>query len=74
MVIAINGPFYYLLQVEERMQALKNVFNSLKPGGIIFLDLANFIYYLSHYNPGKIPPLFYLIHILLFTLIFISRY
>jgi predicted SAM-dependent methyltransferase len=53
MVIAINGPFYYLLLVEERIQALKNVFDSLKPGGIVFLDLANFIFYLANYNPGK---------------------
>lgn len=53
MVIAINGPFYYLLLVEERIQALNNVFDSLKPGGIVFLDLANFVYYLANFNPGK---------------------
>lgn len=50
IVAAINGSFYYLLKIEERIDALCRIFQALKPGGILFLDMANFLWILNNFR------------------------
>lgn len=50
MVVSINGPFSYLLTVEERVDALERIWRALKPGGVVFLDIANFLWLLKNYS------------------------
>lgn len=50
IVAAINGPFYYLLRIEERVDALHRMFQALKPGGVMFLDMANFLWILNNFR------------------------
>lgn len=53
LIAAINGPFAYLLDPETRLEALERCFQALKPGGILFLDLPNLLWFLKN-NPE--PP------------------
>lgn len=48
LALAINGSFAYLLSEEERQEALQRLFRALKPGGILFLDLPNLLWFLRH--------------------------
>lgn len=50
MITAVNGPFYYLRTPKEQLLALQNIHSALKPGGIVILDLANFLYLARHYD------------------------
>lgn len=49
----INGSFYYILEAQEQFAALQKCWDSLKEDGILFLDIANFLYILKHYQPPK---------------------
>jgi SAM-dependent methyltransferase len=51
LITAINNPFSYLLDVSERVDSLKRVYHALKPGGVFFLVLTNFLYKLQHFEP-----------------------
>lgn len=51
VIMAINGPFYYLLTPQERFDALQVVYDALAPGGIVLLDMANFQYLLQQLGP-----------------------
>lgn len=50
IVVAINGPFYYLLKIEERIDALRRMFQALKPGGLMFLEMANFLWIINNFR------------------------
>ncbi len=50
LIAAVNDPFQYVLTVEERAVALVRCFHALRPGGVLFLDLANFPWILKHYR------------------------
>jgi SAM-dependent methyltransferase len=43
VVAAINGPLYYLTRPADRADALARCFRALRPGGVLVLDLANFV-------------------------------
>ncbi|MGF1506462.1 MAG: class I SAM-dependent methyltransferase [Anaerolineae bacterium] len=49
IVTAINGPYSYLLARADRLDALSRVHRALLAGGIILLDVWNFIAALRHY-------------------------
>jgi SAM-dependent methyltransferase len=51
LITAINNPFSYLLDVPARIDALERVYKALKPGGVFFLELTNFLYKLQHFEP-----------------------
>jgi SAM-dependent methyltransferase len=51
LITAVNNPFSYLLDVADRLQALDNIYRALKPGGVFFLELTNFLYKLQHFEP-----------------------
>lgn len=53
MVVSINGPFAYLTQYEQRKRALEKIFRVLVPGGLLFLDLPNFLWILKNYREPK---------------------
>lgn len=53
LIAAVNAPFAYLLTIPAREDALVRIFNALKPGGVIFLDMFNFLWILRHYRPPK---------------------
>jgi SAM-dependent methyltransferase len=52
-IAAVNAPFAYLLTPAEREAALARIFAALKPGGIVFLDMFNFLWILRHYRPPQ---------------------
>lgn len=49
-VTSVNGPLFYLHSPEEREDAIARIFAALRPGGIAFVDVANFPYLLKHYG------------------------
>ena len=55
LVTAINDSFSHLVSGEERTQGLRQVFRALRPGGVLFVDVPNFIWILKNY---RTPPEF----------------
>ena len=55
-MIAISDPFWYLLSATERAEALQRVYTALKPGGIVVLGGANFVWILQHYRSPSPSP------------------
>ncbi len=53
VVAAVNGPFYYLTRLDDRIDALARSFRALRPGGVLILDLANFVAILSSFEESK---------------------
>lgn len=51
LVAAINAPFAHFLTIEERADALNKMYSALRPGGIMFIDTANFPFILKNYYP-----------------------
>ena len=50
-ILAVNGPFEYLLTPDDRSLALRKMYRALKPGGIVFLEVVNFLLILKNYKP-----------------------
>jgi SAM-dependent methyltransferase len=48
LITAINGPFAYLLEPKAQVDALERVYRALKPGGLIFLDIPNLLWFLKN--------------------------
>src|ERR1035437_8959179 len=53
LIVSINGSFSYLLKPAQRDDALNRMYKALKPGGCIFIDMANFPFIIRHYQPPK---------------------
>jgi SAM-dependent methyltransferase len=47
-IVAVNDPFAYLLTAAERRDALDRCHRALRPGGVLFLDLPNFLWILKN--------------------------
>ena len=47
-IAAVNGPYYYLLEPATRRDALQRCARALRPGGVLFLDLSNFLWILKN--------------------------
>jgi SAM-dependent methyltransferase len=54
LVLGVNSSFAHLSRAGERSDALHRVHRALRPGGIVFLDLPNFLWILKHDRPR--PP------------------
>jgi SAM-dependent methyltransferase len=50
LVVAVGGPWWYLLTPAERADSLARVGRSLRPGGAIVLDGPNLEWILNHYR------------------------
>jgi SAM-dependent methyltransferase len=50
LVTAINDPFAHMLTGRDKAEALRRVFNALRPHGAILLDLPNFVWILKNYR------------------------
>lgn len=48
LITAINGPFAYLLQPEAQLEALRRSYRALRPGGVLFLDIPNLLWFLKN--------------------------
>ena len=55
LVTAINDSFSHLLSAEARAEGLHRAFQALRPGGVLFIDVPNFLWILKNYRP---PPEF----------------
>jgi len=53
LIASINGSFSYLLTPAQRADALRRVYKALKPGGCLFIDMANFPFLLRNYRTPK---------------------
>lgn len=51
LVTAINDPLNYVLDFNQRVEALRRVYRALRPCGVFFLEMTNFVYKLRHYAP-----------------------
>ena len=50
LVTAINDPFAHMLTGDDKAEALRRVHRALKPGGVVLLDVPNFLWILKHYR------------------------
>lgn len=50
LITAVNDPFAYLLTPAERIDALARCFAALRPGGVLFIDIPNFMWILKNYR------------------------
>ncbi|GAM21407.1 hypothetical protein SAMD00019534_045820, partial [Acytostelium subglobosum LB1] len=50
MIASIHGPFQYLTEIEHQQQAVDNMYRALRPGGVIILDVSNFLGSMSHFQ------------------------
>eukprot|EP01133_Synstelium_polycarpum_P013842 gene13842-16321_t len=50
MVVSIHGPFQYLIRLEDKLEALRKIFHSLKAGGVVMLDMSNFLTGLANFR------------------------
>jgi SAM-dependent methyltransferase len=48
LIAAVNSPFAYLLTHAEQIDALARAYRALRPGGVLFLDLPNLLWFLKH--------------------------
>jgi len=53
LLTAINDSFSHLLSGEERAQGLRHAFRALRPGGVLFLDVPNFLWILKNYRAPR---------------------
>jgi SAM-dependent methyltransferase len=53
LVLGVNSSFAHLIRPEERADALRRVYRALRPRGVVFLDLPDFPWILSHYQPSR---------------------
>jgi len=53
LVIAVNSSFAHLVTPAERADALRRIHHALKPGGVVFLDLPNFLWILKNHRPPQ---------------------
>ncbi len=51
LITAINDPFAYLLEIPQRIDALKRMYAALRPGGVMFIEIKNFLYKLLYHEP-----------------------
>ena len=50
LVIGINSSFAHLLTPADRADALRRIHDALRPGGVVFLDLPNFLWILKNFR------------------------
>jgi SAM-dependent methyltransferase len=50
LITAINDPIAYLLDPGERMEALRRVYRALRSGGVLILEIKNFLYKLLYHT------------------------
>lgn len=48
LIAAVNSPFAYLLTHADQVDALARAYRALRPGGVLFLDLPNLLWFLKH--------------------------
>jgi SAM-dependent methyltransferase len=53
LVVAVNSSFAHLLTPAERAEALRRIRHALRPGGVVFLDLPNFLWILKNHRPPQ---------------------
>ncbi|KAN0007033.1 hypothetical protein ACTFIU_005227 [Dictyostelium citrinum] len=53
MIISIHGPLQYLNKLEDRINAMKKLYDACKPGGIVLIDISNFMCGLSNIMNNK---------------------
>jgi len=53
LIGGINASFSYLLTPAQRADALSRMYKALRPGGCLFIDMANFPFVLRNYRAPK---------------------
>ena len=52
--IAVDGPFMYLLSLDEQISALHDVNQCLRSGGLLLIDINNFFSLIQRYERPKL--------------------
>lgn len=50
LVMGINSAFAHVLTPADRLDAFRRAFRALRPGGVLFLDLPNYLWILKNYR------------------------
>ena len=50
LIVAVNDPYLYLREPRSRREALRRCCEALRPGGVLFLEQANFPWILKNYR------------------------
>jgi SAM-dependent methyltransferase len=50
LVTAINDPFAHMLTGDDKAEALRRAHRALRPGGVMLLDVPNFLWILKNYR------------------------
>ncbi|KAM9982360.1 hypothetical protein ACTFIZ_006880 [Dictyostelium cf. discoideum] len=53
MIVSIHGPLQYLNKLDDRIMAMKKLYDACKPGGIVLIDISNFMCGLSNIMNSK---------------------
>ena len=53
LILAVNGPFSYLLTAEDRESAISKSFEALRENGVLLIDTSNFSWILKNYREPK---------------------
>lgn len=53
LIAAVNDPFAYLHTLAERTDALTRCFTALRPGGVLFIDIPNFLWIVKNYRDPR---------------------
>ena len=47
---AVNGPLAYLKSLDDRLEAMKRIYRSLRAGGVAIIDIPNFLQIMRSYS------------------------
>lgn len=53
LALAVNSAFSHVLTPSERLDALRRLHRSLRPGGVLLLDMPNFLWILRNYQSSQ---------------------
>ena len=57
LIAAVNGPYSYLLTPRDRREGLERCARALRPGGVLFLEFADFNWILRNYREPPVAEL-----------------
>jgi len=57
LITIVNGGLYYITDFKSRLSAIRRLHACLRPGGLLVIDMANFIFHIAYTFPCPGTPL-----------------